>query len=107
MTVTEFPKLLEAAPTLRWKVFYALAYTSGARSGELFNLTWADIDFEKGRLYIQDREGTDTMSPFFIKMLKSGKESAFDTEQTLRHKNNQKPDARKEANKVAPSVTPS
>ncbi len=41
------------------------------------------------------------------KMLKSGKESAFDTEQTLRHKNNQKPNAKKEANNVAPSVTPS
>jgi len=41
------------------------------------------------------------------KMLKSGKESAFDTEPTLRHQNNQKPNTKKEANKVAPPVSPS
>ena len=67
LTVTEYHRLLEVAPTLRWKVFYALAYTSGARFGELFNLTWADIDFERGRMIIQNREGNDRMPPFLIK----------------------------------------
>jgi integrase len=67
MTVSEYRELLEVAPTLRWKCFYALAYTSGARSGELFSLTWADIDFERGRMNIQNREGTNKMPPFSIK----------------------------------------
>jgi integrase len=67
LSVKEYRRLLEAAPTLRWKVFYALAYTSGARFGELFNLTWADIDFERGRMNIQNREGTDKMPSFLIK----------------------------------------
>lgn len=67
MTVSEYKDLLEVAPTLRWRNFYALAYTSGARSGELFRLTWSDIDFESGRMYIQNREGTDKMPPFSIK----------------------------------------
>jgi integrase len=67
LAVPEYRRLLEVAPTLRWKVFYALVFTSGARFGELFNLTWADIDFERGRMIIQNREGSDIMPPFSIK----------------------------------------
>jgi integrase len=48
-------------------VFYALAYANGARFGELFNLTWVDIDFERGRAVIQGRRGTDEMPPFSVK----------------------------------------
>jgi integrase len=33
----------------------------------MFNLTWADIDFERGRMIIQNREGSDIMPPFSIK----------------------------------------
>ena len=55
-------------PTLWWNVFInALVYTSGARFGELFNLTWADIDFERGRIVIENREGSDIMPPFSVK----------------------------------------
>ena len=67
MTVDEYSRLLNAAPNIRWKVFYALAYTSGGRFGELFNLTWADIDFERGRMIIENREGNDKMPPFRVK----------------------------------------
>ncbi len=67
LSVSEYRRLLEATATLRWKLFYALAYTSGARFGELFNLTWADIDFERGRMNIQNREGTNKMPSFLIK----------------------------------------
>ena len=44
-----------------------LGYTSGARVGELFNLTWADIEFEQGRMLIHNREGSSTMPPFVVK----------------------------------------
>ena len=67
VTFVEYHALLEAAPNLRWKVFYALAYTSGARSGELFSLTWNDIDFENNRLLIASREASETMPPFYVK----------------------------------------
>lgn len=67
VTVKEYQALLEVAPTLRWKVFDALAYTSGARMGELFSLTWNEIDFESGRLVIANREGAADMPPFHIK----------------------------------------
>jgi integrase len=67
VTIAEYHALLEAAPTLRWKVFYALAYTSGARVSELFSLTWNDVDFGSGKLIIADREGTVSTPPFHVK----------------------------------------
>ena len=57
MSVAEYRRLLDAAPNARWRVFYALAYTSAGRFGELFNLTWADIDFDRGRMIIENRAG--------------------------------------------------
>jgi integrase len=63
----EFQKILNAVDNLRWKVFYLLAYTTGGRLGELFNLTWSDIDFEKGSITIRNRPSTAQMPPFFVK----------------------------------------
>jgi integrase len=63
----EYSRLLEAAPSLRWKALYALAYTAGLRLGEALNLTWADIDLKKKVLIVQNREGTDIMPPFYVK----------------------------------------
>ena len=62
VTAAEYCTLLEAAPTLRWRAFYALAYTSGARVAELFSLTWNDVDFESSKLIISNREGTADMA---------------------------------------------
>ena len=42
MTVSEYRRLPAVAPNLRWQSLYALLYTSGARVGELHNMTWAD-----------------------------------------------------------------
>jgi len=74
VTVKEYFALLNAVTSLRVKVAYALLYTSGARLGEAFSLTWNDIDFENGRVKIANREGTIanrkgtvTLPPFFIK----------------------------------------
>lgn len=63
----EYRALLRVAPTLRWKVFYTLAYTSAARSGELFNLTEENVDLERGRLLIRSREPTAALPPFHVK----------------------------------------
>jgi len=63
----EFQKLLDVVTDLRWRSFYYLAYTTGARFGELFNLTWADVDFEQGVVRIQDRPGSPDTPPFHVK----------------------------------------
>ena len=44
-----------------------LAYTSGTRLGELFSLTWNDVDFEKGTLVIDNRDEATNMHPFHVK----------------------------------------
>ena len=68
---TEYRNLLEAAPSLRWKACYALAYTAGLRSGEMFSLTWKDIDFEHSEITIANRPATETLPPFFVKDFES------------------------------------
>jgi integrase len=67
ITPDDYRALLRTAPTLRWKVFYALAYTSGARFGELFNITEDNVDLTEGLLRIRSREGTATLPPFTVK----------------------------------------
>lgn len=67
LTANEINDLLNTARNLRTKVFYALALTTGARFGELFSLMWSDIDFERGRILIANREGTGELPPFKVK----------------------------------------
>lgn len=67
LTPAEYKKLLEAAPSLRWKALYGLAYTVGLRFGELYSLTWDDVDFQVGEIRIRNRPGTATSPPFHIK----------------------------------------
>lgn len=67
MTPAEYHRLLDAAPSLKWQALYALAYTAGLRFGELFNLRWADIDFGKGELIVQNHAATAETPPFRAK----------------------------------------
>ena len=55
-----------AARNLWWKALLSVAYTTGARIGEILNLTWADLDFETNQIRIarkQDNEGLPTWKP--------------------------------------------
>ncbi|MHC4337578.1 MAG: tyrosine-type recombinase/integrase, partial [Planctomycetota bacterium] len=67
LTPNEYMRLLDAAPWLQWKALYALAYTAGLRFGELFNLRWADIDFNKGELTVQNHAATAELPAFRAK----------------------------------------
>lgn len=52
----EFKALYDATTDLWWKTFFSVAYTSAARTGELINLMWTDIDFEMNRIRIVCKE---------------------------------------------------
>jgi integrase len=67
LTVDEYKALLAVAPTLKWQVTYALGFTAGLRRGELANLTWADVDFDKAEVTVQSRKGTPVRPPFDVK----------------------------------------
>lgn len=62
----EFRSLCAAATNLWWKALLSVAYTTGARIGEILNLTWADLDFETNQIRIarkQAGEGSPTWEP--------------------------------------------
>ena len=63
----DFQALINVVSNPRWEAFYLLAYTTGARFGELFNLTWANVDFEHGAVRIQDRPASAQLPPFHVK----------------------------------------
>jgi integrase len=48
----EYKRLVLACPSLRWRGIITVAYFCGQRRDEILNLTWSDIDFEKGRLRV-------------------------------------------------------
>lgn len=63
----EYKRLLDASPSLRHKATYALAYTAGLRFGELYSLTWANVDLADGEVKIRNRRATAALPPFHIK----------------------------------------
>jgi len=48
----ECRELIEASPSLRWRGMIVLGYCCGLRLGEVINLTWSDVDFEKYQLRV-------------------------------------------------------
>jgi integrase len=67
MKPDEYHALLEATPSLREKVAYALFYTAGLRLHEAVNLTWDCLDFQKNLLFVMNREPRQDIPPFSIK----------------------------------------
>ncbi len=72
VTPQEFRSLLAAhsgkhTVSLRYKVLYSLAYCCGLRLGEIVNLMWEDVDFEKAEVRVEDRPATHTRPPFVVK----------------------------------------
>ena len=43
----DYQRLIEAAPSLRWRGMITLGYCCGLRLGEVLNLTWLDVDFDQ------------------------------------------------------------
>ena len=60
-------RFLEATPSIREQVIYALCYNAGLRLTEAIAVMWADIDFETGQIQVVRYVGTDTLPLFNIK----------------------------------------
>ena len=66
LTKEEKPRLIEAAKTIGGKFYLCvfMALTTGMRKGELINLSWSDIDFEKGLAILSDtKNGSERHTP--------------------------------------------
>ena len=44
----EVQRLLDAAPSIRWKALISLGVTTGIPRGEILALRWKDVDLEEG-----------------------------------------------------------
>ena len=55
----EYRRLIEASPSLRWRGMIAIGYLCGLRLGEVLNLTWPDVDFERSRVRIVRKTASD------------------------------------------------
>ncbi len=66
---SEFEAILRATPDCQSRALYAVMYGAGLRFGEAINLLWngRDIDFERGRVDVANREGTTDIPPFLVK----------------------------------------
>jgi integrase len=58
VTPKEYHKLMDAAEDPWWQALIAVAYCGGLRRGEILHLTWADVDFENHRIYVQAKRQT-------------------------------------------------
>jgi integrase len=56
---TEYRRLIEASPSLRWQGRITLGYCCGLRLGEVLNLTWADVDFERSEIQIVRKNASE------------------------------------------------
>lgn len=55
----EYRGLIEASPSLRWRGMIALGYCCGLRLGEVLNLTWTDVDFERSQVRIARKDAAN------------------------------------------------
>ena len=58
-TPAELDSMLAATSDQWWRAFIFTAYTTGLRRGELSNLRWCDLDFERMELRVRSRPATD------------------------------------------------
>jgi integrase len=62
VSIEEYSVLEVAAKNTWWKAFISVAYGSDLRAGEILNLTWADIDFEKHQVRaVPKKETSETL----------------------------------------------
>lgn len=57
LSLVEAEKLVKFAATIQDRALYATAIDSGMRQGELFGLTWGNVDFDRCRITIEKSLG--------------------------------------------------
>lgn len=77
LTREEVGKLLEVADKFRDKLIIRLLYVTGLRVSEAVNLTWADVNFDKGEIRVRKGKGAKErivlIDPQTLKMLQEFK----------------------------------
>lgn len=58
----EYRRLIEASPSLRWQGVITLGYCCGLRRGEVLNLTWSDVDFERSEVRVVRKDASECLA---------------------------------------------
>jgi integrase len=58
----DFHALLDACHNAKWRAFCSIGFYAGLRQGEIRNLEWSDIDFERAEIYVRNKEDHNTKS---------------------------------------------
>ncbi len=59
----EIDAMVKVAPTVWWRAFIQLSYTSGLRLNELLHLQWRDVDFTGQSVTVVGKEAEDFQAP--------------------------------------------
>ena len=59
----EIDAMIKVAPTLWWKAFIQLGYTSGLRLKEILNLQWRDVDLKDASVIVVGKDAEDLQTP--------------------------------------------
>ena len=59
----EIDAMVKVAPTLWWRAFIQLGYTSGFRLKEVLNLQWRDVDFKGESVTVVGKDAEDCQTP--------------------------------------------
>ncbi len=63
----DFRRLIETSPSLRWRAMIMLGYCCGLRLGEVLNLTWADVDFERSQVRVVRKDASERQAAWIPK----------------------------------------
>ncbi len=58
----ELQAVLSATDDIWWRALLSVAYTTGARLGEMLNLTWADVDFGENRIRVVSKAASGRLT---------------------------------------------
>jgi integrase len=58
----EYRRLIEASPSLRWQGLITLGYCCGLRLGEVLNLTWSDVEFERSEVRVVRKDASECLA---------------------------------------------
>ena len=59
----EIDAMVKVAPTIWWRAFIQLGYTSGLRLKEVLNLQWRDVDLESDSVTVVGKDAEDRQTP--------------------------------------------
>jgi len=83
ITFEEFNKFISVVDNNMWKTFFIFAYYTGCRKGEIFALTWKDINFNDNTILINKTLNEEIKGKFLITATKNNKLRKIQMSKTL------------------------